>query len=649
MMTLQPHIKCKEGDVARYALIPGDPARVKLIAKHFDNPKEIAFNREFLTITGKYKGVSITATSTGIGCPSAAIAIEELANIGVDTFIRVGTCGALQKDIRAGDLIIPFAAIRAEGTTKEYIPLEFPAVATPEIYQASLKDDKIKDLSKEEKLKGANYYLNIELFSITTSRYRHKQEQIEKMVEDDRKKQDFYDSTSEPSNIICNKCGKRLFSETKILEDYMDSPMRVLFYFPCKTCKIKRAVYNTGEEFESKPSLCPKCKHELNEKHTVKAKGKNKIITWIRTCPKCKFTETDIDDFEKSHLEWEKRQQGDKELLAKYRDEYCLSEEKGKENAELIEAMKYAHEVFEEEKQKYDNIAYQKTIQLKQLSIVELEKLLSELLEKERYIKLSFDKPNIGQFVMVPFTAQDADSSRKGHDSTKNLEKMLKATLDGTNWRLLSNSLMYRLGYVSGQLKGYEREEDLLELEGVKKEQKPLKDDSERRMKYGSHSYVQLARMIGKHESIENMRKRRLDKEPDGFFLEATESPYTCSICGELTPGNTTWWNLDGLRCKDCWRNIQEGVIPALTRENDNIWIKEWQFQSDYSIHPSTRRKLIREGLLHGRELKRQDGTTYDTVYLVEENKEFFKKYPKKPKMKIEWKTVDEKGNEVKF
>lgn len=138
----QPHIKCRKGDVGRCAIIPGDPARVRLIAKYFNNPKEVAFNREFLTITGDYEGVRITATSTGIGCPSAAIAIEELANVGVDTFIRVGTCGALQKGIQAGDLIIPFAAVRAEGTTKEYIPPEFPAVATPEIYQALIQSAK---------------------------------------------------------------------------------------------------------------------------------------------------------------------------------------------------------------------------------------------------------------------------------------------------------------------------------------------------------------------------------------------------------------------------------------------------------------------------------------------------------------------------
>jgi len=138
-MRIQPHIHCKKGDVSRYALIPGDPARVRLISNYLKNFREIAFNREFLTITGEYQGVQVTATSTGIGCPSAAIAIEELANIGVDTFIRVGTCGALQKEIVAGDLVIPIAAVRAEGTTREYIPPEFPAVATPEVYQALIQ------------------------------------------------------------------------------------------------------------------------------------------------------------------------------------------------------------------------------------------------------------------------------------------------------------------------------------------------------------------------------------------------------------------------------------------------------------------------------------------------------------------------------
>ncbi len=134
IMTLQPHIKCKEGDIAPIVLIPGDPARVRQIAAYFDTAKEVAFNREFLTYTGTYHGIPISATSTGIGGPSASIALEELANIGARIFIRIGTCGAFKKEIQPGDLVLPFAAVRAEGTTKEYVPLEFPAVADPSLF-----------------------------------------------------------------------------------------------------------------------------------------------------------------------------------------------------------------------------------------------------------------------------------------------------------------------------------------------------------------------------------------------------------------------------------------------------------------------------------------------------------------------------------
>lgn len=143
---MQPHIKCKKGNVAKYVLIPGDPARVRQIASYWDKSREVSNNREFLTYTGEYKGIPVSATSTGIGSPSTAIAIEELANIGVETFVRVGTCGALQKGIEAGDLVIPFAAVRAEGTSKEYIPAEFPAIATPEVFNALVDSAKNQNL-----------------------------------------------------------------------------------------------------------------------------------------------------------------------------------------------------------------------------------------------------------------------------------------------------------------------------------------------------------------------------------------------------------------------------------------------------------------------------------------------------------------------
>lgn len=122
------HIKLTPENGAKYAIIPGDPGRTELIAQHLENPREIAFNREFRTFEGYLTGEKVLVTSTGIGSPSAAICVEELAHIGVDTFIRVGTCGGMQLNVNPGDLVIANGAIRMDGTSGEYLPIEFPAV-----------------------------------------------------------------------------------------------------------------------------------------------------------------------------------------------------------------------------------------------------------------------------------------------------------------------------------------------------------------------------------------------------------------------------------------------------------------------------------------------------------------------------------------
>lgn len=110
-------------------ILPGDPKRCEKIAQYFDNPVLIADNREYVTYTGTLDGVKVSVTSTGIGGPSAAIAMEELKRCGADTFLRVGTCGGMQLEVKGGDLVIATGAIRAEGTSKEYAPIEYPAVA----------------------------------------------------------------------------------------------------------------------------------------------------------------------------------------------------------------------------------------------------------------------------------------------------------------------------------------------------------------------------------------------------------------------------------------------------------------------------------------------------------------------------------------
>ena len=126
---LTHHMKCKKGDVGKYVILPGDPGRVPKIAAYLDNPVHVSTYREYVTYTGTLEGVKVSVASTGIGGPSASIAMEELVKIGADTFIRVGTCGGIDSSLVPGDLIIPTGAIRKDGTGREYVPIEYPAVA----------------------------------------------------------------------------------------------------------------------------------------------------------------------------------------------------------------------------------------------------------------------------------------------------------------------------------------------------------------------------------------------------------------------------------------------------------------------------------------------------------------------------------------
>ena len=132
---IQYHIGLKQGDVGKYVILPGDPKRCAKIAALFDDARLVADHREFTTYTGYLDGEKVSVTSTGIGGPSAAIAMEELVRCGAEVFIRVGTCGGIQTDVKSGDLVIATGAIRMEGTSREYAPIEFPAVADYHIVQ----------------------------------------------------------------------------------------------------------------------------------------------------------------------------------------------------------------------------------------------------------------------------------------------------------------------------------------------------------------------------------------------------------------------------------------------------------------------------------------------------------------------------------
>jgi hypothetical protein len=303
-----------------------------------------------------------------------------------------------------------------------------------DIYQKSLNNEELKDISKEDKLHDVNLMLHRTLFVIKGKRYEKKQETIQKWMEEDKLKQDKQDYTPTPESVVCPLCGGSMyFNASKHLEYSYDSPiMRMMFLFKCSKCTKQQWVYDDGDIRVSKPDLCPKCKEEIE----IKATRKGKVITWKHKCKTCGFSKTEVDDLAKhdeEHKKWEEEQKKEEEegkkLLEKYRQEFCLNEKDGIEHVETLEAMEVSHEVYEEEKQKYDDKANQTAVNLKRLTVLEIEKLLTEKLEKEKYVKFILEKPDMGRFMTIPFNVLDANSSRNPNVSEATLKKLLKDTL----------------------------------------------------------------------------------------------------------------------------------------------------------------------------------------------------------------------------
>lgn len=141
---LQYATRIRRGDVGRYVLLPGDPARVDRIADHLDNTELVAHSREFRTVTGSYRGLVVSAMSTGVGCPSASIAVEELVNAGATHFIRVGSTAGLQPEVRMGDIVINTGTLRNDGTSRAYVPDNYPAIADHFLVHSLIKVARIR-------------------------------------------------------------------------------------------------------------------------------------------------------------------------------------------------------------------------------------------------------------------------------------------------------------------------------------------------------------------------------------------------------------------------------------------------------------------------------------------------------------------------
>ncbi|MFA5050838.1 MAG: hypothetical protein WC499_01860 [Patescibacteria group bacterium] len=317
----------------------------------------------------------------------------------------------------------------------------------------STKDSESKKnkIKKEFKVK---VFIPTVLYFVKGERYAKKSETINKWIDRDRRRDERFKNTPPPESISCFICGSIMTVIDKTLHTELDeSKDRVLFFFECPKCHKRRAFWDNGEEWRLKPTRCPKCKTEMRDKNT---REKNKITT-VYNCPKCHHKEKEV-------LNLDEKLQPKKidPYLKRDRQRFCLSDEEGQKYLEqkinLENVSKFLKEF--KEKEKTQKIL----VKIKKLTIVELQKLLVPVLEKNDYLKLDFSKPEINRDVIINFTVQDNKSGRVEYDSRIKLQRLIKKILLDTNWRLMSEGINYRLGILSGRLKGYESEEDLLKL-----------------------------------------------------------------------------------------------------------------------------------------------------------------------------------------
>ena len=296
----------------------------------------------------------------------------------------------------------------------------------------------------------------IRMYYLTGEYYEKKDKTIRAWEEQAKARDDLYESAEAPENISCLTCGHLMFVSSKTFDmAYIDAPDRVLFFYDCPLKhKPSRLFYNTGEEYIIKPSVCSKCKSPVVEDSKKTKKG----VLVTKTCTKCSHVEIDDMDFSV------KKEKPDLDFV-KDRARFCLSKEEGEKfladkfHSESLGKMMDEWKEKDAKKPLYDKVA-----QIKKLTILQLEELLVPLLEENKYIKFHMKDPETGRDLFVPFIVYESDEKRDEYSSIKTLEKLIRKALEGTNWRLMSEGVRYRLGMLEGRLRAYEREEDLLKL-----------------------------------------------------------------------------------------------------------------------------------------------------------------------------------------
>ncbi len=344
------------------------------------------------------------------------------------------------------------------------------------VYYDDFYADFESKLPKGEKIdKPGNAFL-LNVFYMETvgnellRRYEKRGEQISEWIERDEAKDEQISSARLPEEPRCQHCGKQglritdksLMHRSKSYK--IGDPEEVLFMLRCPHCDKNCAFWEDGTAWKVKPTICPKCKSEVMHK-TTKTK---KTITITYTCIACKHSFKDKLDLSS------KKEKPDPDF-DNDRTHFCLVDEEFRERLfkmrhDFIEMARLGKEFKEKEDNKH---IYDAVKEMKKPKIAELSAILAPALEKAGYIEFSLDKPEMGKDVFVGFNCLDGKSDRGDYDSEKTLKKTVEKALISTNWRLMSEGIHYRLGYLNGRLRAYEREEDLKNLVIKDKRLKP--------------------------------------------------------------------------------------------------------------------------------------------------------------------------------
>jgi DNA-directed RNA polymerase subunit M/transcription elongation factor TFIIS len=302
-----------------------------------------------------------------------------------------------------------------------------------------------------------NLFYSIMVGNELVDRYDRRDSRVNEMIAEDEAKDDqvaIARLSAEPTCEHCEKTGLRLTEKMLHHRSSFDEPEEVLFMLNCTGCQKNSAVWEDGMVLD-RNTYCPKCNAVMDEKD----KRGDKTITTFYSCPSCGHKYNYKLDFNPKEEKLDPDFESDRRL-------FCLHDEKirqeirdAKWRSEEMARFGREHKEKEANKHIYDAIA-----KIKKLKIPELPSILSPVLEKAGYIEFNLDKPEFGKFVIVGFNCLDSKSDRSDYDSRKTLQKLIRKALEGTNWRIMNEGVSYRLGYLNGKLRAYEREEDIKEL-----------------------------------------------------------------------------------------------------------------------------------------------------------------------------------------